>query len=1523
MAKRTGATGFEVAVIGMAGRFPGAQNVDEFWSNLKDGVESISFFSHEELIKGGNSSPMVEKPGYVKSKGALTEDDVQCFDASFFEYTAREAEMMDPQMRLFHETCWHALEDAGCDPGSYKGLIGLYAGAADNLHWQGMVLLAGGTETSGSLFSLNLADKDNLSTRVSYKLNLKGPSFTVFTACSTSLLAVHQACQGLWSGECDMALAGGVSVTLPVKSGYEYQEGMIHSVDGHCRAFDAGASGMIFGNGVGLVVLKRLTKAAAEGDHIYAVILGSAINNDGSSKVGYTAPSLEGQAAVIRSALRMAEVEAESITYLETHGTGTSLGDPIEVEALKRAFNTEKRHFCRIGSVKTNVGHLDTAAGIAGLIKAILALKHRLIPASLHFNTANPKIDFDNSPFMVNTQLWPWKSDGSPRRAGVSAFGIGGTNAHVVLEEAPQGGESAGYRGARKWKLLLLSAKGETALKTAAQNLTIYLQENPDVDLADAAYTLQVGRRPLPHRCMLVCADSTEAVEALADPGSGKIHSFAGAGTEKPVVFMFPGQGAQYVNMGRGLYGIERVFKEEMDGCFEILKPLMACDMKQILFPEDEDRSPDLTQTEIAQPLLFVFEYALARLLMYWGIKPRGMIGHSIGEYTAACLSGVLSLEDALALVVLRGQLMQQMAAGAMVSVNVSPETLRPLLADELSLAAVNSPVHCVVSGTPEAVADFEKRLADLGYNHRRLHTSHAFHSPNMDPILDRFKEAVGKVKLNAPKIPYIANVSGKWIYPDQAKDPGYWSAQLRETVRFSEGVGELLKERDGIFLEVGPGRVLTAMVKKHPAKNPEHLLIELIRHPQDEVADDRWLLEKIGQFWLYGGRLDWGRYYAGQRRQRLSLPVYPFERRRYWRFGDTFAFNIDEGTRSFISRTPRLQKRGNIDEWFYLPSWKRAMLPKQKQAAPVKKETWLVLMDRCGIGSQLTARLAQLGQVVDTVAIDTTFSRSAEHRFAVDPGQGSHYETLFKELRQLGRLPSRVVHLWNVTGTAGEDLGFYSLIYLAQAWLKQGGDVDLRIEVISDSMQRVTGEEALCPRKAALLGPVTVIPQEHPNISCRSVDIVLPEPGSRQEKRLLTMLLRELFAGTVERAAAYRGNFRWLPTFEPVEWSTAENGDSRLKQGGVYMIIGGLGNIGLTLAEYLAENVGAKLILTGRSPKLSSQNRRLCRLQALQDRGVDVLVIKADIADEQAMAEAFGQGEERFGKIDGVIHAAGILTAESFLSLEQIDRGHCEEQFRAKADGLYVLERLLARRTVDFCLLVSSLSSVLGGLGYAVYAAANIFMDAFVQKHNGANGPDPGNWLSLNLDHWQRGEEGESEFSMTPAEGVDVFRRALSLDGLDRLVVSTADLEIRMDQWLRLEPTPGKESPQKHGSHTLHPRPNLSTPYVAAGTKIERNIAGIWQKFFGFCQVGVHDNFFELGATSLDMVYLTRKLKEATGRDVPVVSLYRYPNIRSLALYLAGDVGQSDDVKKNVDRLDRLQQGRRKLQDKRELGRN
>ncbi|WP_394823560.1 type I polyketide synthase [Pendulispora albinea] len=888
------ADALDVAVIGMAGRFPGAKDVDELWQNVRGKVESIRSLTEEECIAAGAAPEQLRDPSFVRAVSEA--DGIEELDAAFFDIPPREAELMDPQHRMFLELAWTALEHAGYSPRAFPGRIGVFGGAPLSTYL--LFHVAANPHASATLdpLQVNLANgADFFATRVSYKLDLRGPSHTVLSACSTSLVAVHVACRSLLDGECDIALAGGVSINVGQRHGYVHVKGGMASPDGRCRAFDAGAQGTIFASGGGIAVLKPLRAAIADGDFVHAVIRGSAVNNDGARKAGYTAPSADGQTKAIVEALAAAGVDAESIGYVEGHGTGTPMGDPIEVEALTRAFrrHTQRVRYCALGSIKTNLGHLDAAAGIAGLIKTVHALRHRELPPNLHFTRANPQMDLEASPFYVSSNLEPWAPDAAPRRAGVSSFGVGGSNAHVVLEEAPPRRPTS---ASRPWQILVVSARTDSALETATQGLLANLEAHPDTDLSDIAYTLQVGRQRFAHRRFVLCRDTADAVRALREPGRPRVRtSAADDRSDRAVAFLFPDLDAAHIGMAAAAYWHESPFRVDVDSCAELLRARANLDIRAVLYPPAEragEASSQLLEPAVAHTALFVIEYALARLWMAWGLEPRAMLGYGVGELVCACLAGVFDLPAALSLAAARGRLTQSMPPGRMLVVPLAEDEVEPYLRREVTLAAVDAPARCVLAGPPHGIDDVEQALAADGIQTRRLPAQRAFHSPMMAAAAKEFAAAIRAARPRVPKRPFLSNVTGTWITSAEATSPDYWSDQLCKPVRFAEGLDALLAGERLALLEVGPGRSLSRLSQRHPSAAQQTIVPSL---PGDVLPsrgagpmhtatpEDAELPSALAQLWQAGVRVDWAAYYRDERRQRVPLPTYPFERKRFW----------------------------------------------------------------------------------------------------------------------------------------------------------------------------------------------------------------------------------------------------------------------------------------------------------------------------------------------------------------------------------------------------------------------------------------------------------------------------------------------------------------------------------------------------------------------------------------------------------------------------------------------------------------
>ncbi|MET0645392.1 MAG: beta-ketoacyl synthase N-terminal-like domain-containing protein [Pyrinomonadaceae bacterium] len=1512
----------DIAIIGMVGRFPGARDVDEFWQNLCEGKDSISSFSDEEVERAGVGRAMLSNSNYVKAGGVI--EDVESFDAAFFGFTPREAEVMDPQQRVFLECAWSALENAGYDSETYHGKIGIYAGSGINGYLLNLVSNADRLEAVGALQAIIGNEKDHLTTQVSYKLNLRGPSVAIQTTCSTSLVAVSLACQSLLCYQSDMVLAGGVSVRVPQRSGYLYREGGISSPDGRCRTFDARAKGIVSGDGVGVVVLKRFADALADGDCIHAVIKGSAINNDGSLKVGYTAPSIDGQAEAIAEALAMARINPETVTYLEAHGTGTTLGDPIEVAALTQAFGavTGKRGFCAIGSVKTNIGHLNTAAGVAGLIKTTLALKHKLLPPSLHFEQPNPKINFSSSPFFVNTKLTEWVTEDGPRRAGVSSFGIGGTNAHVILEEAPP--QALSTKG-RPSQLLVLSAKTESSLETATANLAKHLRRHPDMNLADVAYTLQIGRRSFERRRMLVCQDVNDAVQALETIDATRVLTGQAQRGERSVVMMFPGQGTQYVNMAREIYQSDGTFREQVDLCCELLLPHSKFDLRELIYRQEEPAgggSSELDQTLFAQPALFVIEYALAQLWMRWGVRAEAMIGHSVGEYVAACLAGVMSLEDALSLVAVRGRLMQQLPGGAMLAVPLSENDVVALLGhdERLSLAAVNNPSLCIVSGPVESVNQLAARCSQNGVDTRLLHTSHAFHSEMMEPMLDEFLQHVRRVKLSPPQIPYMSNVTGTWITDAEATTPAYWVRHLRQTVRFSEGVAELSKSPGRIFLEVGPGQTLSNSAKQTISHAAEPMVLSTLPHAHDRESALAFMLGGLGKLWLAGTEVDWDGFNV-EKRQRVPLPTYPFARQRYW---------IDRNQNTIGRQDGIADNNLDLATRFYSPVWTQSMartLP--PVTGPSEVSSTLILMDDCGLGVEVAKRLEAFGQDVVTVETGEGFARVSDRAYVISPEKPEDYDLLLKELQAHDQTPQKIIHMWSISPDAEsppaemefserhQARGYHSLLLLARALGRQDRTRHLGLEVVTNNLHDVTGDEVLCPQKATIIGACMAVQQELPMVGCRSIDIALANSAGRERSNPVEQILGELTTKHAETVVAYRGRRRWVRRFEPVRFDRpARFDDGLLREGGVYLITGGLRGIGLALAEHLARTK-AKLILTEDSdfPRQADWDTwlnahgeqhgvglKIRKVRELEKMSGGVLVIGAELSDPEGVRAVVREALERFGGINGVLHTE-VSSNPAFIQSKQTAIG--ADALTNNIRGILLLESALKDVQLDFLALFSSASSITGAVGQVDHCATSAFFDSFAHHSSRNNGRatmaidwDAPQWEDfpeqllpfvpeLEL-QWRQVRE---RHGLSLQDGVEAFGRLLSgpLTPPIQVVVSKRSFAPVPEQQSALSGAQLLDKLRIYSDlELLNPQVESTSQYTAPSNQVEKMIAEAWQEVLGIERIGIHDKFFDLGGNSLRGIQLMSRLRRLFLLELPMNILFESPTVAEQAIVVS-----------------------------------
>ncbi len=1319
-----------IAIVGMAGRFPGARNTGEFWKLIQSGENAFNRISDEALSAAGVSPELLSNPDFVPVGAALS--DVDAFDADFFDVGPRDAALMDPQHRHFLECCWEALEDAGHPPSRFDGSIGLYAGSGMNGYLiHNLMSNPAMTDSLGMFLVRHTSnDKDFLTTGVSYRLNLRGPSVNVQTACSTSLVAVHLAVGSLLDRQCDMALAGGVTIEVPHGVGYLYREGEILSQEGVCRAFDEHSDGTILASGAGVVVLRRLRDAIEDGDHIYAIIKGTAINNDGAGKVGYLAPSIEGHAAVVAEAQELAGVEPESIQYIEAHGTGTPVGDPIEVAALTQAFRraTDATAFCRIGSVKPSIGHLDTAAGVASVIKTSLALSKRVLPPMAGLTSPNPLLDLDSTPFYLSAEARPWPREGAPRRAGISSLGVGGTNAHAVLEEAPSPmdfGEEASSRP----HVLPLSAKSAEALGRARSQLADYLELHRGISLNEVEWTLQQGRQDFEWRDSIVASTVEEAIVRLRESTAG----VRAAASSPPIVFMFPGGGAQYPNMGRRLYETERVYRDAFDRCLHSLDPSTSAAVRELLFPKpgmEDAAAEQLAMPSVQLPAIFITEFALTQLWLSWGVRPSAMTGHSLGEYTAACLAGVLSVEDALSIVSLRGQLMERVPDAAMLSVALPEPKLRELISKEVSLAAVNAPELCVVSGASGSIDLLEQRLQRDDVAARRLKIIGAVHCELLDPFLEEFGKRLASIKFSAPTIPYISNVTGDWVKAEDACSPAYWVRHLRHTVRFSDGLATLLKDPHQVLVELGPGNTLTSLARQQPA-NPVAALPSM-PHPT-EVADDvEFAYKTVSRAWCAGASVDWRRVTGRARGHRISLPTYPFEQQRHW---------IDPGKAS--QRIGEVAEARPLEEWFSSPAWMQTPEVIDSDGA-LNDETWLVVCDDVGIGESVAATAAARGATVVKATIggpESAFLKMDAKTYLVNPSAPEDYEQLVEQLRLEGLVPDRVIHAGGVVNSASQagdrirdyeknaSRGFYSVVALLRAIGPIAGDHAVAFTAVTGNAFCPDHEGDVIPEIAMIEGPLRVATREYLGLTCRVVDIVpsrsnarftvprLPKrnPAVNAMAVLGSRIVKEAVNGSSEGAVvALRPGKRWERTSTKVSIPFAATSRQRLKKGGCYLITGGVGSIGLSVARELAATWQARIVLVSRSASVSPDE-----IRELESHGASVLSLRADVTDEASLRSAVSTATRAFGKIDGVFHAAGVL-ADAPMAAK--DRADIDRVLNAKTIGTITLASVIDPASLDFFVLFSSVSATLGAPGQVDYSAANAFLNAFAE-HRRATG--------------------------------------------------------------------------------------------------------------------------------------------------------------------------------------------------------
>lgn len=1492
-------TGLEVAVIGYSGRFNTCGTAEEYWEKLSKGEETFSDFSVAALEKLGVPASLYEDAHYVRRNGHLTDKD--CFDAAFFGYTPAEATLMDPQIRIFHEIVWSALEASGYTPGKTNKRIGLYASANNNNLWQTLTQLY---SNGINPFTIDhLANRDFLCTLIAYHLNLKGPAVFVHTACSSSLVAVHQAVRAVLTGDCEMAIAGGIGVSLLNTGGYTYQENLIFSPDGHCRAFDAQAGGTVVGEGGGAVVLKRYQDAVRDGDTIHAIIKGSAINNDGKDKAGFTAPGVNGHRQVIKDALRLAKVAPETVSYIEAHGTGTKLGDPVEFKALSSVYGNAGLKATAIGSVKTNIGHLDAAAGIASLIKVILMLKHRQIPESLHFKTPNAAIGYQHSSLYVNTALSEWESGYAKLRAGVSSLGIGGTNCHIIVEEPfpmetdPQE-EDTGF-------IIHLSAKAPKALSLLRRQLADHLSRHKTVNLADLSYTLLCGRDDFKERLALRVKSKEELTEKLmaddhllprkTDPGKG-------------CVFMFSGQGAQYASMSRDLYTNIPAFQRHMDSCFELMEKLLDVQLKPVLFPGKDGSPEEIDQTFYTQLCLFATCYSLARLLTDLGIVPTALIGHSVGEYAGMVISGMLSLSDGIQIVGKRAALMQRLEGGKMYAVFAGEEALRNTLMEGVSIAAVNAPNSIVISGSDLATERLVSQLKEKGIACKKLRTSHAFHSAMMEPALPEFTSFSNGITCRKPDIPLISNLTGAYL-EDMA--PGYFGQHLRSTVRFERGINTLLQDGHSTFIEVGPGKQLTGLITGIVNDSRKLLTINVLKGKESHGDDRRHLMDALSSLWAAGLKIDWTKIYEGKKVKRILLPTYPFEK---VRFPVTEEWNrILKGN----GRDMGIVSSGTDETERYLFNldWEEQALTTGECNPPdTAGKQVLLFCDNNGYADRLMTHPSWQTVSFITVRSGAGYHKEGTASYTIDPAVYQDYLSLLSAIKQDNGRIAAIVHCCSLDILPADlahlqtslSLGYLSLVHISRSLEKCGFYDPLMLNVVTNGAVSVGAGDAVNPVKATIVGALKIISAEHDNLRCKLVDM--------GEDNTADLLCQEIFGGSKRLIVAYRNRKRFLQ--HVVRAAVPTGKELVFKQKGCYLITGGIGGMGLAIARDIALNEKAAVVLVTRRqlPPESEWDAyisthgmtdgtaaALHEITAMKASGAAISLVSADVGNYDQMETAVAQIKKTYGDIHGLIWAAGVIDEGGVILKRQ------EEQFiepvRSKAHGVLIMEQLIDFKKLDFIALFSSSGNLyykekFGQIGYNV---ANEFLSAYARCY-----AHYGNIVAIDWCDWkqvgmsvkairnQLHKFNNTEATVTeinnmledglyPPEALAVFRKCITAGG-SNYVISTKDLAVEFDMGAYESTGHLGGSSQQSAIVTFYERPDLKTAYVAPSTRLQQQLIDFLSALFGINNIGIEDDFFELGGDSLKAIQYINQIEKELKIKVRLDEFLENPTIGLLA---------------------------------------
>ncbi len=1435
-----------IAIIGMAVQCPGAENITQFWNNLTQGIESITHFSEEALRQAGISKEELENPNYVKAKGYLEKADH--FDAPFFNMSRMAATILDPQQRLFLHNAWTALEDAGYPNEECGGKIGIFASQSGiSTYYQRNLLQDSTLRQQQGDYQLYIHNSiDSLASRTAYLLNLSGPAMMIQSGCSSSLVAVTQACQSLQLQECQIAIAGGVAISTPLKSGYLYQEGMILSADGHCRPFSDSADGTVPANGVGTVILKRLSDARKDGDHIYAVIKGHASNNDGMQKSGFTAPGQTGQTAVIQTALKKANCCSDDISYVEAHGTATKLGDPIEIAALSNAFrhSSDRNQYCAIGSVKSNIGHSDTAAGVIGLIKTALALKHQQLPPSLNCPQPNRNINFANSPFYINTDLRDWKPIANkPRLAGVSSFGIGGTNAHVILQQTIDSKPAPIEQPTTQ--IILLSAKTEQALTMQRQNLHSYLQQQPldTKQFTDMAYTLQLGRCHFDYRQFWLAEDTTTLCAQLniADRCPTTI-------TNVRPVFIFPGQGNQFIETVRTAYSKDTILHKHIEQCCQLLAADEREDLYSYLYGEKRQIRLEKIPAMAQQLLLTIFSYGIAQTLMEFGVQPQAVIGHSLGEYVAACIAGVITLPTMLRLVAVRGKLSESLPAGRMLAVSAETATLQLLLENEphASIAAFNAPTLTVIAGTVNAIARLQQQLKQQQIKCLLLNSQFAFHSADVNRIMAPFLQELTQHTFTSPTIPWLSSMTGEWI--DKAINPDYFVKQLQQPVQFSTALQRSLNEAFSHFIEIGSGHALTTLVHHHQATTKPSTITPFINNHYDK----NWLATTLATCWQQHIPVNWQHYQAGNSHQRMSLPTYPFQTERYW-----------------PNTSPSKLRSIEASSMFYRADWKLINIDTKAHHTVKNRIRWLALIDSTGWGNKLAIQLRQQQQQVITVIINKQFKQLSHDCYQMNPIEKHHYQQLLSLLAENNQVPDHIIHCWSLNKKE-QSYGFFSLLYLIQAWSAHLNKQQCsRLTVISNHLFKISHDDEPIVEKAALKGINIVIPQEYP------VQTQLMDIGSNYHTEvLIPQLLPILYQADRTPYFAWRHHLCFTTSITAADIPPTLSTPWRAR--GTYLITGGLGNIGLTLAYHLAKKYHAHLILISRRPASSSSTKD--QLVQIKQLAASLTISHTDISNINQMTELFLSLKQQQRRIDAVFHLAAAPLDTSRCLIKDLSSDKLHKQWQAKVRGIKILQQMHRFIPIQECYLFSSISALLGGPGLSAYAAANAILDHIAIQSSTFP------CYSIAWDAWHSKEFGylqtNNQSLISKQQGMVLLDKAVTLMHLKKqkyIIISQTELTSRIKEWIN-PITPTTFSISKEISKTL--RKSSSSSYDSDTRTI---VIQTFCDCFGVKKIDPQAKFYQLGANSLIMVHLVSLLNQRLKTSISINDVMENHTINDL----------------------------------------